>query len=303
MSDPLVSISCITYNHAPFIRECLDGFLMQQTNFPFEILIHDDASTDGTKEIIEEYVDKYSDLIFPIYQTENQYTQGVRGMMARFNFPRAKGKYIALCEGDDYWTDPLKLQKQVNLMEEEDITLCHTGATNSLGKVISKNDKELDNIQRIIYGNYIITASSMIRKNVLAKYTWVNAKYPFGDWPLWLTASANGKVLFLPDITTVYRINETGVWQNNWKDRIGSDRMLAEIELLTEFKSNYREYIHEVDEAILVRLRKLVDFYFECESYGLILRNPMKRLIKDYPELQNIRSRARVKYLKTKIGL
>ena len=75
MSDPLVSISCITYNHAPFIRECLDGFLMQKTNFPFEILIHDDASTDGTQEIIEEYVAKYPDLIFPIYQVENQYSQ------------------------------------------------------------------------------------------------------------------------------------------------------------------------------------------------------------------------------------
>lgn len=117
MNNFLVSISCITYNQAPFIRACLDGFLMQKTSFPFEIIIHDDASTDGTKEIIEEYVTKYPDIIFPMFQEENQYSKGVRGMMAKFNFPRSKGKYIALCEGDDYWTDPLKLQKQVDFLE------------------------------------------------------------------------------------------------------------------------------------------------------------------------------------------
>ena len=100
---PLVSICCITYNHAPYIRQCLDGFMMQQTNFTFEVLIHDDASTDGTADIIREYESKYPDIIKPIYQTENQYSKGVK-VSATFNFPRAKGKYIAMCEGDDYWT-------------------------------------------------------------------------------------------------------------------------------------------------------------------------------------------------------
>ena len=109
---PLVSISCITYNHAPFIRQCLDGFLIQKTNFAFEIVIHDDASSDGSKEIIEEYVNRHPDIIFPMFQVENQYSKGMRGMTFRFNFPRCRGKYIALCDGDDYWTDETKLQKQ-----------------------------------------------------------------------------------------------------------------------------------------------------------------------------------------------
>src|SRR5690554_4131282 len=125
MNNPLVSISCITYNHAPYIRQCLEGFLMQQCDFEYEILIHDDASTDGTSDIIREYQEKYPNIIKPIIQTENQWSQGVRGIMARFNFPRAKGKYIALCEGDDYWTDPLKLQKQVDFLEEnENYSFC-----------------------------------------------------------------------------------------------------------------------------------------------------------------------------------
>lgn len=117
MNNPLVSISCITYNHAPYIRECLEGFLMQQCDFEYEILIHDDASTDGTSDIIREYQEKYPEIIKPIIQTENQWSQGVRGINAKFNFSRAQGRYIALCEGDDYWTDPLKLQKQVDFLE------------------------------------------------------------------------------------------------------------------------------------------------------------------------------------------
>src|SRR5690606_11316563 len=124
---PLVSISCITYNHAPYIRECLDGFMMQKCDFDFEVLIHDDASTDGTQEIIKEYQEKYPEIIKPIFQTENQYSKGIRGMNIQFNFPRAQGKYIALCEGDDYWTDPLKLQKQLDFLEAnpEYVLSCH----------------------------------------------------------------------------------------------------------------------------------------------------------------------------------
>lgn len=117
MNTPLVSICCITYNHAQFIRKCLDGFLMQKTDFPIEILIHDDCSTDGTTEIVREYEAKYPDLIFPLYEEENQYQQGKAAEIDFYNYRRARGKYIAYCEGDDYWTDPLKLQKQVDFME------------------------------------------------------------------------------------------------------------------------------------------------------------------------------------------
>ena len=125
METPLVSICCLAYNHAQFIRKCLDGFLMQQTDFPIEILIHDDCSTDGTIEIIQEYTAKYPDLIFPLYEDENQYSRGGAGKMDLYNYRRARGKYIAYCEGDDYWTDPLKLQKQVDFMEaNSDYSVC-----------------------------------------------------------------------------------------------------------------------------------------------------------------------------------
>lgn len=131
-SQILVSICCITYNHAPFIRKALDGFLMQEPptgvskDEPwFEILIHDDASTDGTTEIIKEYEAKYSDTIFPLYEDENKYSHGYKGKIDLFNYNRVKGKYIAYCEGDDFWTDSHKLQKQVDFMEAHpDYSIC-----------------------------------------------------------------------------------------------------------------------------------------------------------------------------------
>ncbi|MFA7493823.1 MAG: glycosyltransferase, partial [Proteiniphilum sp.] len=95
----------------------LEGFLMQKTDFKYEILIHDDASTDGTTEIIKKYETKFPDIMKPLYEDENQWIKGRRGSTV-FNYPRAKGKYIALCEGDDYWIDPLKLQKQVDFLEQ-----------------------------------------------------------------------------------------------------------------------------------------------------------------------------------------
>lgn len=114
---PLVSVSTITYNHKDFIGRCIEGVLSQKTNFKIEYLIHDDCSTDGTTEIVKRYAEKYPDVIKPMYETENQYCKGGPWGSIVYNYPRAKGKYIALCEGDDFWTDPYKLQKQVDFME------------------------------------------------------------------------------------------------------------------------------------------------------------------------------------------
>lgn len=129
---PIVSICCLSYNHAPFVRKALDGFLMQEPptgvskDEPwYEILIHDDASSDGTDEVIREYAAKYPDKIFPLYEEINQFSRGGKGRMDLYNYNRARGKYIALCEADDYWTDPKKLQRQVDFLEtHQDYSVC-----------------------------------------------------------------------------------------------------------------------------------------------------------------------------------
>ncbi len=138
---PIVSICCSTYNHEKFICEALDGFLIQKCNFPVEILIHEDCSTDNTAAIIKEYQQKYPHLIKPVFQKENQYSKGIKPF-THLLYPRARGKYIALCEGDDYWTDPYKLQKQVDVLEaSQEYMFCLGGY-----KIIYQNKQESINV-------------------------------------------------------------------------------------------------------------------------------------------------------------
>lgn len=118
-TQPLVAIKCLVYNHEPYLRDCLEGFVMQQTDFPFVAIVHDDASTDKSADIIREYATKYPDIIKPIYETENQYSKadGSLGRVMNTAIDATGAKYVAMCEGDDYWTDPCKLQKQVAFLE------------------------------------------------------------------------------------------------------------------------------------------------------------------------------------------
>ena len=136
----LVSICCLSYNHSKFIRKCLDSLLMQKTNFDYEILIHDDASNDGSDEIIKEYVQKYPNIIKPLFESENMHSKEV-AISKTFNFPRVQGKYVAMCEGDDYWTDEYKLQKQVDFMEKNSEYLISFHKVQKILKMILKNLK------------------------------------------------------------------------------------------------------------------------------------------------------------------
>lgn len=216
--DIVVSISCITYNHAPYIRQCLDGFMMQQTDFAFEILIHDDASTDGTAEIIKEYEAKYPDIIKPIYEEENQWMKGRRGS-AVFNFPRAKGKYIAMCEGDDYWTDPLKLQKQVNFLESNpDYSVCSHcyqaydhESKRLCGGVQSLLNVEYD-ITDLLKGRwYFQTLTLLFRRSELDLNLY--SLYPISmDAILIYHLLRKSKGILLRDNMSVYRCHKGGVW-------------------------------------------------------------------------------------------
>ncbi|MCC5924107.1 MAG: glycosyltransferase [Crocinitomicaceae bacterium] len=219
MPNPLVSISCITYNHALFIRECFEGFLMQKTNFEFEILVHDDASTDGTAEIIKEYEANYPHLFKVIYQTENQYSKGIKTMNPRFNYPRARGKYIALCEGDDYWTDPYKLQKQVDFLEaNEDYSICFHEVkilkeNELIDDYITREVSETSTIKDLAYGNYMHTNTVVFRRlkeNYPEWFLKVNA----GDYSLHLYNAQFGKIKKIKEVMSVYRIHHSNIWVN-----------------------------------------------------------------------------------------
>lgn len=172
---PLVSVCCITYNHEPYIAQTLDSFLMQKTEFPFEVLIHDDASTDRTADIIRKYEKKFPQIIKPIYQKENQYSQGKRDISATWNFPRAKGKYIAMCEGDDYWIDENKLQIQADFLENNpEYGMCYTNFNLVSEKSKNIKQKALDikkwNLKNwIIAPGYTCPPSWCYRKELIKK--------------------------------------------------------------------------------------------------------------------------------------
>ncbi len=216
--EPLmVTIRCITYNHEPYIRQCLEGFVMQRTNFRFEAIVHDDASTDGTAAIIREYAEKYPDIIKPIYETENQYSKH-DGSLRRIMDAHMHGKYIAICEGDDYWTDPLKLQKQVDFLEANpEYALVYTDAyiIDADSKVMNlrRTPKSYSgNVTKKIFqkGSFVITATSCYRHDYYSEYEKEWVKIPFtmkmGDLPLWIYLSLKGKFKHLEEKTTCYRI-------------------------------------------------------------------------------------------------
>lgn len=210
----VVSISCITYNHVPYIRQCLDGFMMQQTNFAFEVLIHDDASTDGTTEIIKEYERKYPDIIKPIYEEENQWVKGRRGS-AVFNFPRAKGKYIAMCEGDDYWTDPLKLQKQVDFLESHSDFVMVSHDYDVFLQSLTKYENNKNTHRKVYTLSDLIsgfwpaqTLTVVFKKDAILSY----GNFQGGDVALFYFLLKSGKGFFIDDNMATYRIHDSGVW-------------------------------------------------------------------------------------------
>lgn len=226
MNNIKVSICSITYNHENYIRQALDGFLMQKTDFEYEILIHDDASTDNTAEIIREYEKKYPDIIKPIYQTENQYSKGNKP--GKINRERAKGKYIALCEGDDYWIDEYKLQKQYDYMEKnEDCSLCTNSVkyVNRYGDFIFNNiHKEIDlNIEDYLkYNKPLNTCSIFTRTDFIKNARTIFKTTPVGDVPLLLYCVTKGYIHIISDIMSAYRVLSL----NSWTDRLKSDDKL-----------------------------------------------------------------------------
>lgn len=218
--QPLVSICSLVYNHEPYLRQCLDGFVMQQTSFPFEVVIHDDASTDGSAAIIREYATRYPNIFVPIYQTENQYSQGKK-VSSTYVFPRARGKYIALCEGDDYWTDPLKLQKQVDFLEANpEYSMCFhsanvfcqsSGQYNDLFAYVQ--DREYEGVEFIKKWT-VPTASVCFRRNVIDSelYQTVrkNPYFVYGDLILFLSCASLGRIRGLSSMMSVYRRLDNG---------------------------------------------------------------------------------------------
>lgn len=260
---PLVVIRTLVYNHAPFLHDYFRGILMQETNFPFVAIVHDDASTDDSAAIIREYAAKHPDIIRPILETENQYSKR-DGSLRRIMDAAAEAyspRYAALCEADDYWTDPRKLQKQVDYLEahpECTMVVCH-GTIIKSGRTYRTEaeyrelnfphpgEKERDIDLRELTerpGSYLLTAGIIYRSFLRKAYPPAFKSLPFGDSQLKLMAAMEGTIHYLPDDMVTYRLCSS--------DTAASSRSLA------KKPQSFNE----------IPWRKVVDMYDAADQYS-----------------------------------
>lgn len=279
------SILCNTYNHEATIAQAIDGFLMQKTEYPFEILIHDDASTDSTKEIIEKYAKQYPDLIKPIFQMSNQTRLGKS--VTEINLSRAQGDYIALCEGDDYWIDPLKLQRQVDILEaDSSIQLVgHSSRVqNARFPMIYRTwntPKAVLEMSVLIQNRGIVFANSsmMFRKNPFA-YPSFAQTFKVADVKRVLFSALQGNVVCLEACMSVYRVGVEASWTE--RVRLDRDRVIKHYQSETTFyeafdlftEGKYHKEITLVLQKLsyLIRLHERHQICFSMPYYQSLTR-------------------------------
>ncbi len=274
----LVSIDCAAYNHENYIAQALDGFLMQEADFDYEILIHDDASTDRTAEIIRKYQRKYPDIIKPIYQTENQYSKGIH--VDAYNRLRAQGKYIALCEGDDYWTDSRKLQRQVEYMEANpECTMCFHSVEmvnndqTPTGRFIRPyRENRLVSVEDIIAGggDFFGTCSVVFPKKCMDDPPEFYLQCPIGDAPLALNLAIQGTVYYMDEMMSAYRRGVEGSWSSQ---ALGSkDKLIKHLIAMIQMRKSFNNYTNFIyTDSVELKIIKL-------EAALLIAEGNLKKL-------------------------
>lgn len=227
---PLVAIHCLVYNHEPYLRDCFEGFVMQKTNFPFVAIVHDDASTDGSVAIIREYEEKYPHIFKPIYETENQWSKqdGTLTHIMYTSIDATGAKYVAMCEGDDYWVDSMKIQKQVDFLEKnKDYGFVGARCMIMNNDVLTKDNYPIHTVSAVngiecygdvfqmyaIYGPVTRTCSLLFRKALVADET-MNFT---GDYFLQAILAYKSKFARLSTCSCVYRIHSGGI-SNDYSD-------------------------------------------------------------------------------------
>lgn len=264
--NPLLSILCITYNHDKFIGEAIDSWLEQKIDFKIEIVIGDDCSTDNTVLEIKKYL-KNNNNIKIIERIKNI------GFMNNFieTYKQCNGKYIAICEGDDYWIDNNKLQMQVDFLENNnDYVLTHTNVFTFNNKnILHQLKPDSYKYENNIYNKNEISTLTAVFRNFNIDFSEKWSQFMMADWPLWISLSEKGQFKYFSEKTGVYRINQRGIWQNGWKDKVGSDRLLNEVEVLNYFLKKGTKNKKVVQNEIINRLIKVANFSNKSKSYKL----------------------------------
>lgn len=296
MSEIDVTILCLAYNHERYIKDALEGFIKQKTKYKFEILIHDDASTDSTKSIIESYQKQYPDLVFPYYEEVNQYSNPNSLFVRDILIKNARGRYIAFCDGDDYWTDEQKLEKQIDVLEKyQDINICACSTLiesngNITGSVSPMDHDGVLTFEQVVNGggDYVGTASLVFRKKIFDNYP-VPERIGTLDYIMQMCGSINGGMYYINTPTCVYRRLTPGSWTRKTrldlktKAKTYSDivNALKKIDAYTDNK--YKDVIDEKIRRFEFEILFANDDYKKMKSdhyIDLYKEIPLKRKIK-----------------------
>lgn len=301
----MVSICCITYNHEKYIRNALDSFLAQKVDFDVEIIVHDDCSLDNTANILKEYQKKYPEKIKLILQNENQYSKGKR-IFRELLVPFTVGKYVAFCEGDDFWSDPYKLKKQVDVMEKNpecsfcahlvqvvDETGCKLKKTIpnlSLESGIIDADQWRDYLK---YDIFVQTSSYMIRGDVARRYSNENLDYlknaPVGDLFYQVYSAEYGNLYYINESMSCYRSFSTGSWSS--RTHFNNEKRLEHYQKIIEVfeKYNYSTgYVYNDFCIERIKIAKLDEAILKKE-YDLLKSNDYKEAWKSFSAQKRIR--------------
>lgn len=254
IDDILVTIICVTYNHQDYIRDALDSFFRQQVNFKFEVVVHDDASTDGTAAILREYEQKYPDRIKVLYELENQYQKSenfVKFLQEKV-LPFIRGKYVIISEGDDYWIDDTKLQRQIEYLEQNvDCTMVTHNAVvlnmrstkiDILSKYYDDRDFTPEEIINRPHG-YVATASMVMRREFFELKDFFN-EAGVGDYTRQLFCLTKGKVHYIDRVMSVYRFGHPGSWQESQNEK-SFDRCFGYVKMI-RFLDKYNLYTNYI---------------------------------------------------------
>lgn len=272
MTDVMVSIVCVAYNQENYIAEAIESFLMQKTDFSYEILMHDDASKDETPNIIKKYEEEYPGRIKAVYQKENQYSKGVH--VFDFYMDIALGKYIAICEGDDYWTDPYKLQKQVDFMEQNpDYSCCLHAAfevdaktKRIIGKVRpSDRSKEFATEEVILGGGGLFSTNSIFYARKFSNRPQFYYDCLIGDFPLMIHLAVSGKVYYMDEYMSAYRLGD----KNSWTARMTK----SSTKTRTDHIDRIETMLIKVDEYTNKKYHDAINMKIKKNRFDLLITN------------------------------
>lgn len=294
-----VSVICNTYNHVDYIAEALESFINQKTTFRFEVLVHDDASNDGTTEIVRKYQKMYPDLIFPTYEYENQYSKGIS--ITDLQVDKARGKYCALCEGDDFWISVYKLQKQYDYMQQNpECTFCISNA-----QAVSVDRKKLDVINTVDRDRVVSTEEVILggggfcATNTIFTYTeLLKNKPPYFktlnmDFVVQIYLASCGKSFCFAESMSAYRVGVKGSWtdrmRNNQPKQIEHAKKV--IKLRNEF-NKYTNYKYN-DVIEKVNNKKQFELLFLLRDFKTLKEKKYKKIYGELPLKSKIKFRCK----------